>query len=319
MQDRRALEIQIPPTGSCSAGLCAHLFLLGKDYHLGDLLSFTAVLATYRRQIGPEYLIVGYPDPLLGRILEHNPLIDELLYGTAHDVMATVRARFEDAVVLHDLRILPVAAAMLRAWRRRLPWLYYRDLWLDRRGQWLATFLQLGRLQDVRPVLGVVEDDRATASTLLRPYVVLAPHIGRYRLPVLGRFWRRVKGWGDAHWVALADGLRTQGYEPITLAAAGQAPIRGTRALTGLPMRQVVGVIEQAAALISVESGLWFVAAALGTPIIIVPWWLPRSINWVVPMGVPHRLIYRDQASVHRVLSQFRDLVAQTPPHEGLN
>jgi hypothetical protein len=30
-------------------------------------------------------------------------------------------------------------------------------------------------------------------------------------------------------------------------------------------------------------------------------------------MGVPHRLIYRDQASVHHVLSQFRDLVARAP------
>src|SRR5438552_7893900 len=108
----------------------AHLFLLGKDYHLGDLLSFTAVLAEYRRQIRPEHLLVGYPDPPLGRILEHNPLIDELLYGTAQDVMATVRARFGDALVLHDLRILPVARAMLRAWRRRRPWLYYHDLWL---------------------------------------------------------------------------------------------------------------------------------------------------------------------------------------------
>jgi hypothetical protein len=72
-------------------------------------------------------------------------------------------------------------------------------------------------------------------------------------------------------------------------------------------------VTEQAAALITVESGLWFVAAALGRPIIIVPWWLPRSINWVAPMGVPHRLIYRDQASVHHVLSQFRDLAAHAP------
>jgi ADP-heptose:LPS heptosyltransferase len=95
---------------------------------------------------------------------------------------------------------------------------------------------------------------------------------------VLGWFWRRVKGWDDVHWVAPADGLRAQGYEPVTLAAAGQAPIRGTRALTELPIRQVVSVIEQAAALITVESGLWFVAAALGTPIIIVPrWLLPQS------------------------------------------
>jgi hypothetical protein len=62
-----------------------------------------------------------------------------------------------------------------------------------------------------------------------------------------------------------------------------------------------------------VESGLWYIAAVLGTPVIIVPWWLPRSINWMVPMGVPHRLIYRDQASVRHVLSQLRELVERAP------
>src|SRR6266516_7994500 len=91
----------------------AHLFLLGTDYHLGDLLWFTAVLAEYRRQIRPEYLLVGYPNPQLGRILEHNPLIDELLYDAARDVLVTVRARFGDALVLHDLRDVPIALAML--------------------------------------------------------------------------------------------------------------------------------------------------------------------------------------------------------------
>jgi hypothetical protein len=288
----------------------AHLFLLGKDYHLGDLLWFTAVLAAYRRQFLPDVLLVGCPDRPISRILEHNPLIDTLLYGEAHHVAAAAHELCRGGVVVRDLRPLPVAAAMLRTWRARRPWLYYRDLWLETRGQWLATFLHLDRLREARPVLRLVEDDRAIARTLVHPYVALAPHTGRHTLPILDPIWRRLKGWGDAHWEALAAAVRAEGYEPVTLAASGQPPIPGTTPLTGLPIRRAAGVIERAAALITVESGLWYVAAALGTPLVIVPWWLPRSVDWPAPMGVPYRLIYRDEASVHNVLSHLRHLTA---------
>ena len=56
------------------------------------------------------------------------------------------------------------------------------------------------------------------------------------------------------------------------------------------------------------ESGLWFIAAGLCTPFIIVPWWLPRSVDWAAPMQVPHRLIYRGEDSVEEVLEQFHQL-----------
>ena len=285
-----------------------HVFLLGKDYHLGDLLWLTVVLAEYRRQLEPGKLLVGCPNRPISRILEHNPLIDELVYGPANDIRASLRRRYGTDLVLHDLRVVPLAGAMLRAWRRRLPWLYYRDLWLQERGQWLATFLQLGRLRNFRPVVTLVDDDRVTAASLPYPYVVLAPHVGRHSLPLAASLWQRIKGWEPARWTALADQLGRQSLEVVTLAAGGQAAIPGTRPLPGLPIRHVAGVIEQAAALVTVESGLWLLAAALDTPYIITPWWLPRSINWAEPMNVPHRLIYRDQASVGEVLSQLHEL-----------
>jgi hypothetical protein len=302
-----------------------HLFLLGKDYHLGDLLWFTAVLAEYRRQIQPDHVLVGCPHRPISRILEHNPLIDEILYGRGSSVRRAAQGRFGKKLMLHDLRILPIAVTMIRRWRHRLPWLY-RDLWLQERGQWLATFLGLSGLHQFRPVLRLVEEDRAAARTLSSGYpacsstppagvsplgiVLLAPHTGQYTLPMMGAFWRKMKGWPPGHWVTLANQLRTEGYEPVTLAASGQTTVPGTRGVIGLPIRQVAGVIERAAALITVESGLWFIAAALHTPFIIVPWWLPRSINWAAPMQVPHRLIYRDGNSVDEVLAQFRRLDA---------
>jgi hypothetical protein len=286
-----------------------HLFVLGKDYHLGDLLWFTAVLREYRRQRKPDSVLVACPDLPVNRILEHNPLIDVLLLGDVPAILKSIRERHGDRVIQHDLRIVPIAVTMVRQWRRRLPWLYYRDLWFEARGQWLATFLGLGRLGDGRPVIGLREEDRELAGTLPTPCALLAPHIGQYSLSLTTAFWRRTKGWADARWAALADLLSGNGYQPITLAAQGQTAIPGTMPLIGHPIRQVAGVIEAATALITVESGLWFLAAALGTPFVIVPWWLPRAVNWPASMDVPHRLVYRERASVSEVWSQFSELV----------
>jgi hypothetical protein len=287
----------------------AHLFLIGKDYHLGDLLCLTAVLAAYRRRRRQSMLLVGCPDRPISRILEASPVIDAVLYGDGPSVLAAARARHGRQLVVHDLRPVPIAWAMLRAWRERPPWLYYRDLWLGVRGQWLATFLHLGRLDEVRPVLRLEDGDRVAARTLPRPYVVLAPHTGHMAIPVLDALWGRLKGWGDGRWRLLARGLRRAGYTPVTLAAAGEAAIPGTVPAIGLPIRQAAGIIEGAAALVTVESGLWYIAAAVGTPLVIVPWWLPRSVDWAAPMGVPYRLIRRDRASIGQVLAQVCALI----------
>lgn len=285
-----------------------HLFVVGRDYHLGDLLWLTAVLAQYRRQVKPPRLIVGAPDRPITRILEHNPVVDALLYGEGRSLVPKARAALGQPLVLHDLRVLPLGIAMVRQWRHRLPWLYYRDLWLEGRGEWLATFLRLGPLRDFRPIVGLTEEDKAFAHTLPSRYVALAPHVGHYTLPFVNSFWHRIKGWDWRNWAELAGALQGAGYNPVTLAGPGQEAIPGTRPLIGLPIRQVAGVIEGAAALVTVESGLWFLAAASGTPFVIVPWWLPRSVDWPGPMQVPHRLTYRDRASTSDVLTSLREL-----------
>jgi hypothetical protein len=290
----------------------AHYFLLGNDYHLGDLLWFTAVLREYQRQRRPDRLVVALPDRATSRILEGNPLINELIYGEMTpswrrpEGLCAGSPPWTKQDVVYDLRPVPIALTMMRQWRRLLPWLYYRDLWLQERGQWLATFLGLGQLRDYRPELRLDEGDRVLARRLPPRYVVMAPHVGVYALPLLGALWSRIKGRSDEYWIRLADAARQEGYEPITLSAAGQPPIPDTTTLAGLPIRQVAGVIERAAALVTVESGLWFIAAALGTPFIITPWWLPRSVDWAAPMQTPHLLLYRPDDSTEAVLSYLR-------------
>jgi hypothetical protein len=287
------------------------VFILGDDYHLGDLLWFTSVLAEYRKKLSPSRVVVAVPDRAISRILEHNPLADELLFGAEERSRILEMHRDADNVVVHDLRVFPIALAMLRQWRRRRPWLYYRDLWMRPRGQWLATYLRLGELEDPRPAIQLTDADRAAVRDMPGRFVVLAPHIGQYAIPFTGMLWRRVKSWPTERWVSIADNLRSRGYEPYSLGATGQPPVPGTTGIVGLPIRQVAAIVEGASALITVESGLWFVAAALNVPFIIVPWWLPRSIDWPGSSGVAHARIYRGHDSVGDVAAEFGRLVRQ--------
>jgi hypothetical protein len=278
-----------------------HVFILGRDYHLGDLLWFTAVLREYRLQRRPDRVAICCPDRPISRVLEGNPLIDRLVY--VKDGCDPRRAAGGGDDVVHDLRPAAIGWSMVRAWRYRLPWLYYRDLWLQPRGQWLATYLHLGTLRDARPVLALRDEDFHAVETLPARYVAFAPHIGSYSVPLLGAAWQRLKGWQSDNWVALADDLRARGLEPITLCGPGQEPIPGTTPVVGLPIRQVAAIIAHAEALVSVESGLWFVAAAVETPFVIVKWWLPRSVDWAAPMHVPYRRFLADEAREDAVLA----------------
>jgi hypothetical protein len=291
-----------------------HLFVVGSDYHLGDLLWLTAFLGEYREQVQPERLLFVCPDRPANRILEGNPLIDDLRFGDPSRLRDAIVREVGCALVVRDLRPAPLARLMLREWRHHWPWLYYRDLWARERGQWLTTLFHLAPMRRFRPVLRLDDADRALARTLPTRYVAFAPHIGEYGFRPGAWLWRRIKGWDDAAWVDLAARVRRLGCEPLTLSARGQPPVRGTRALAGCPIRQIAGVVERAAALVTGESGLWFVAAALGTPFVIVPWWLPRGVDWAAPMGVPHRLIRRHEASVERVFACVRELLVPDRP-----
>ncbi|MGH2448203.1 MAG: glycosyltransferase family 9 protein, partial [Chloroflexota bacterium] len=233
------------------------------------------------------------------------PLIDRLeLRSKDEDPSAVTGA---DSVV-HDLRMQALGRAMVRNWRQRAPWLYYRDLWFEPRGQWLAGYLGLRTLTDYRPILSTEASDRGVANSMRRPYVLLAPHVGTYPFP-LEPFWQRIKGWPPADWARLARLVRNDGREVVTLAAAGQESIPGTVPMVGLPIRHVAGLIERAAGLITVESGLWFIAAAYRTPFVIAPWWLPRTIDWVGPMHVPHRLIGRADLTPETVARNLSEIM----------
>lgn len=285
------------------------LFVAGRDYHLGDLLWLLPVVEEYRRHREPCRVEISVPDRDVSRILEHHPAIEEILYRARGQ--AVELDGFSDVV---DLRPLSLARGMLLDFRRRLPWLYYRDLWMEPRGQWLATYLGLGGLASHRPSLRLVDQDREAARAIGRPFVVLAPHTGSYRLGITQTFWRHVKGWENQKWQELAGRLRAMGLGVVSMGAEGQAAVPDTLPAVGLPIRQAAGIVEAAEALVTGESGLWLVAAALGTPFVIVPWWLPRLVDWAGPMDVRYALVRRRQATVDAVLQAMRRLCVASSP-----
>jgi Glycosyltransferase family 9 (heptosyltransferase) len=288
------------------------LFLVGNDYHLGDLLWLTPVLARYRALKRPCGLIVGLPDRDISRIFEHSPPVDRVVYGMPRRILDIVLGEFGHSVKIEDLRMGPVAIRMIQDWRRKLPWTYYRDLWVQPRGQWLSTFLGLGHLTELKPQIQLTADDFNRRSLIPSPYILLAPHIGSYSLPGVSYLWRRLKGWDVESWAVLARLLEDSGYTVMTVGARGQGIIRGTLPALGLPIRQVAALVDGASALVTGESGLWFVAAALDTPFAIVPWWLPRSIDWPAAMNVRYRLVSRETSP-----ARVSGLVQQLINHEA--
>lgn len=315
------------------------LFVVGNDYHLGDLLWLTAVLREYHRQRQPDMLLVVCPDRDISRILENSPVIDRLTHDPVDTLKAEMERDFGDRLVVHDLRPHALGIRMVLDWRRRLPWLYYRDLWMQPRGQWLATFLGLGRMTHLRPMIQLVGEDhvfdergKVSVEPLLpgqagmegigrRPYVVLTPGIGSYSVSLMGRIWREIKRWDNGHWSKLAELIGLAGYDVCTLGAAGQEPVPRTKPMMGMPIRKAAAVVDGAEGLVTGESGMWFVAAALQTPFVIVPWWLPRSVDWAAPMNVPHRLIRSRRATADEVFDGLMRLLrrhAQEPASVGL-
>jgi hypothetical protein len=220
-----------------------------------------------------------------------------------------VTDEFANNLVVEDLRMFPVAVGMVRAWRHRLPWLYYRDLWVQPRGQWLATFLGLGTLSHYKPDIKLSQEDCDALPALPPRYILFAPHTGSYSLPAMAYLWRKIKGWDVQAWEALARLFEQEGYSVFTVGARNQSVIPGTRPLLGLPIRQAAALIDGATALVTGESGLWFVAAAVSTPFVIVPWWLPASIDWPAVMGVRYRRVSKKRASPARVHAVVQELL----------
>lgn len=136
-----------------------------------------------------------------------------------------------------------------------------------------------------------IDNFRALAALLgaegrAAPHLVLPAHAGEQDVPVgpfavlhpyPGGSRSLMKEWPLERWLETARALRSRGLEVIVtggpadvqraaaLARACQDP--GIRSLAGLPLIRTAQLLQQAAVVVSVDTGVMHLAAALGTPL----------------------------------------------------
>jgi hypothetical protein len=195
---------------------------------------------------------------------------------------------------------------------------------------------------DPAPRLKVLDEDRLDCEAWIkdqgwcgRPVVLVHPG---NRRSMHQRRWRREpvddKAWPLVKWAALLRCVH------VSLPQA-QIVLSGTRqeltllhrirshaeieavAVVDLPLRRLLALCEIAQSMISVDSGPAHVAAAIGSPVIVLfgnnspSHWLPRSLGAapVIGLGGPPGASHVDEISVQTVFEAWRSL---SPPSFGL-
>jgi len=185
------------------------------------------------------------------------------------------------------------------------------------------------------PCLKVSDDERLECAAWIRtqgwserPIVLVQPG---NRRTMRRRPWRRGqvddKAWPLTKWAALLRCMQ-QNLPQAQFVLCGSRQelsllrsIRlaaGLQKVTGLylPLRRLIALCEVASCMISVDTGPAHVAAAVGSPLIVLygasspRQWLPRSVRGspVVALGGPPEARHVDDIAVHAVFDAWRSL-----------
>jgi len=128
-----------------------------------------------------------------------------------------------------------------------------------------------------------------------RAAIVGTPSVGPYAV-LIHATAKPGKLWGDAHWVAVARGVRDRGYDVVLpwgtpaervrsdtiAAAAGIGPAHGT-VPDRQPLDAVAALIAGTSFVIGVDTGLLHIAAALGVPLVAI--FIDSEPGLTGPMG----------------------------------
>ncbi len=244
---------------------------------LGDTLCTTPVVRAYRREHPDEFIIYICQDVEYCRILECNPDIDLVVYS---EIM------YFHGLTRYDnrwARSLPVeirgAPRFLHFDMQRLASL--PGVFEEHISKGFARLLRI-ETNTVRPVVELPEKARRQAAFYTpRPYVVLGTH-SVTNLPTENG---GLKEWGNDRWMELAKILSTEyGYDVIGVGSERDPRPESEyiRPLYGLPIRTVAALLEGAECVVTLESGLGHLCAAVDAPTVliyadIVP------LNWARP------------------------------------
>ena len=273
----------------------AQLLIVGPSW-LGDAVMMGALIARLKRD-RPERCISVLAPPHLEALVRRLPGVDDaLLNPFAHGVLKlaararfgrTLKGRFDEAIVLpHSLKsaLIPFFASIPRRTGfvgegRHILLNDARRLDEEALPRMVDRFCLLAdppgvRLPAATPPPALTADPAEVTAT------VAALGLGDSRPAValcVGAEYGPAKRWPPAHFAALAQSLAAEGYAPWVLGGPGDAAIGDQVAAlspqainlagrTALP--QAIDLIAAASAVVSNDSGLMHVAAALGRPVI---------------------------------------------------
>jgi ADP-heptose:LPS heptosyltransferase len=241
------------------------LFFVGNNL-LGDCLCTTPTVRAFRKAHPDAYIIYIAQNADHSRILDGNPDIDAVVYS---DELAARGDGIVNPEWLHGLGIGYDGSAVHRFdvhALHRLP-----DVFKDHMARGFARLCGTA-IDSVRPVVAITDAERERARTLVSGrYIVLAMHSTS---PVVGRdgAWAS-KDWVFERWLRVAKMLR--GWDAFDIVAVGSArdaavPSRYFRNLYGLPIKVVAAILEQAACVITVESGISHLCHAVSAPTVLI-------------------------------------------------
>ena len=135
-------------------------------------------------------------------------------------------------------------------------------------------------LDDIRPWIDPERArDHRPPETPDGPFVVLARHT------VSGRgvptYSERTKRWSERRWLTLAERIRRElGLAVVSVGTPGEGRLEtpGVLDLHELDIREAAGLLASAAALVTVDNGLFHLGHGLGVPLVhLQPHWLPAA------------------------------------------
>jgi heptosyltransferase II len=273
----------------------AELLIVGPSW-LGDAVMMGALIARLKTE-RPQCSITVLTPPHLEALIRRLPGVDDALINPfAHGVLdlagrlrfgRSLRPRFDEAIVLpHSLKsaLIPFFAGI----GRRTGFVGEgRHVLLNdaRRLDQAALPRMVDRFCLLAEPPGAAQPAETPAPTLQAKPAELAATLAALGLDdgrpavalCIGAEYGPAKRWPPEHFATLADSLAAEGYAPWLLGGPGDAAIGDQVAalspeavnLAGrTTLLQAIDLIASAGAVVSNDSGLMHVAAALGRPVI---------------------------------------------------
>ncbi|MEM1323742.1 MAG: glycosyltransferase family 9 protein [Bacteroidota bacterium] len=265
-------------------------FFIGHNA-LGDTLCTTPVVRTYRQAHPEAVFLYICQDIEYCRVLEANPDIDLVIYNQKMLLsgLADYSSAWVESLPL-DYKGYPEFIHFDMKRMADLP-----NVFEDHISKGFARLLGV-ETDTVKPILEIgAREERKAAIYTSRPYVVLGMH------SVTNTAYQRegvgIKEWGRYNWLKLAETLAKEwGYEVILVGAESepQLEVDYVKCLHGLPILTVAALLKNAACVITLESGLGHLAAAVDAPMVMLYTDI-LHIGWANPSEASRcEVLYKD-------------------------